>query len=68
MLDTWGTVLNNVTQYTSTQSFLYLNKALCFDLKLVNFSPLQHFPLPDALPNLGSHSVYSCGIHVVKTF
>jgi len=24
--------------------------------------------LPDALPTLGSHSVYSCTVHLIKTF
>ena len=55
-------------RYTSAQSILFLSKATCFDQKLVIFRPLQHFQLPDALPTLGSHSVYSCGIHLVKTF
>ena len=26
------------------------------------------FSLPDVLPTLGSHSVYSRGIHLVRTF
>jgi len=54
----------NVTQYTSAQSISFLSKATCFDLKLVIFRPLQHFSLPDALPTLGSRSVYSCGMHL----
>jgi len=56
------------TVYASTIFFFFLNKATCFDQNLVIFRPLQHFPLPDALPTLGSHSVYNCGIHLVKTF
>ena len=31
MLEPWGTVFTNVTQYTSAQSFIYLNKAICFE-------------------------------------
>ena len=58
----------NVTQYTSAQSFLFLSKATCFDKKVSHLQALTTFSLPDALPTLGSHSVYNCGIHLVKTF
>jgi len=61
----------NVTQDTSAQSFLFLSKAFCFymfKLKVSHLQALTTFSLPDALPTLGSHSVYKCGIHLVKTF
>ena len=48
-----------VTQYTSAQYILFLSKATCFDLKLVIFRHLQYFSLPDALPTLGSHIVFT---------
>ena len=38
-----------------------------FRLKASHFQALTTFSLPDALPTLGSHSVYNCGIHLVKT-
>jgi len=58
----------NVTQYTSAQSFFFLSKATCFEQKSVIFRTLQHFPLPDALPTLGSHIVYNCGINLSYNF
>jgi len=39
-----------------------------FRLKFSHLQALTTFPLPDALPTLGSHSVYNCGIHLAKTF
>jgi len=39
-----------------------------FRLKVSLLRTLTTFSLPDALPTLGSHSVYNCGIHLVKTF
>ena len=39
-----------------------------FRLKVSHLQTLTTFSLPDALPTLGSHSVYNCGIHLVKTF
>ena len=58
----------NVTQYMSTQSFFILKKGYVFRLKVSHLQAHKTFSLPDALPTLGSHSVYSCGIYLVKTF
>jgi len=38
-----------------------------FRLKVSHLQALTIFFLPDALPTLGSHSVYNCGKHLVKT-
>ena len=53
--------------YLSTIFFI-LKQGYMFRLKVSNFQALTKFSLPDALPTLVSHSVYSCGIHLVKTF
>jgi len=37
-----------------------------FRLKVSHLQALTIFLLQNALPNLGSHSVYNCGIHLVK--
>jgi len=42
LISKWKNYFINVKQYTSAQSFLFLSKATCFDLKLVIFKPLQH--------------------------
>jgi len=34
-----------------------------FRLEVSHLQVLTTFSLPDALPTLGSHSVYNCGIH-----
>jgi len=39
-----------------------------FRLKVIHLQALTTFSLQDALPTLGSRSVYNCGIHLVKTF
>jgi len=39
-----------------------------FRLKVSHLQALTTLSLPDALPTLESHSVYNCGIHLVKTF
>jgi len=59
--------LINVTQYVSTVFFI-LEQVYIFRLKVSHLQALTTCPLPDALPNLGSHSVYNCGIHLVKIF
>jgi len=58
----------NVTQYTSAQSFFIIKQGYMFRLKVSHLQALTTFSLPDALPTLGSHSVYNCGMHLVKTF
>ena len=35
-----------------------------FRLKVSHLQAPTTFSLPDALPTLGSHTVYSCGIHI----
>ena len=57
----------NVTQYTSAQSFFILKQGYMFRLNVSHLQALTTFSLPDALLTLGSHSVYNCGIHLVKT-
>ena len=39
-----------------------------FRLDLVILRPILTFVLPDTVDTLGSHRVYICGIHLVKTF
>ena len=58
----------NVTQYMSAQSFFILKQGYMFRLKVTHLKALATFSLPDVLTTLGSHSVYNCGIHLVKTF
>ena len=58
----------NVTKiYVSTIYFI-LKQGYMFRLKVSHLQALTTFSLPDALPTLGSHSVYFCGIHLIKTF
>ena len=47
--------------------FFILKQGYMFRLKVSHLQGLTTFSLPDALPTLGSHSVYNCGIHLVKT-
>jgi len=53
---------------TSQHNFFIRKQGYMFRLKVSHIQALTTFSLPDALPTLGSHSVYNCGIHVVKTF
>jgi len=39
-----------------------------FRLKASHLQAYTIFLLPDALPTLGSHSVYSCTVQLIKTF
>ena len=55
--------LINVTQiYVSTICFI-LKQGYMFRLEVSHLQAPTTFSLPDALPTLGSHSVYICGIH-----
>ena len=54
----------NVTQiYVSTIYFI-VKQGYMFRLNVSHLQALTTFSSPDALPTLGSHSVYSCGIHL----
>ena len=58
-----------LTLHSIRQNNLFiLKQGYNFLLKVSHLQALTTLSLPDALPNLGSHSVYSCGIHLVKTF
>ena len=58
----------NVTQIYVNTIYFILKQGYMFRLKVSHLQALTTFSLPDALPTLGSHSVYNCGIHLVKTF
>ena len=58
----------NVTQiYVSTVHFIR-KQGYMFRLKLSHLQAPTTFSSPDALPTLGSHSVYSCGIQLSLNF
>ena len=58
----------NVTQiYVSTIHFI-LKQGYVFRLEVSHLQAPTTFSLPDALPTLGSHSVYICGIHFSLNF
>ena len=58
----------NVTQIYVGTIYFILKQGYMFRLKVGHLQVLTTFPLPDALPTLGSHSVYSCGIHLSLNF
>ena len=53
--------------YVSTIYFI-LKQGYMFRLEVSHLQALTTFSLPDALPTLGSHSVYSCGTHFSLNF
>ena len=55
--------LINVTKYTSSHSTFILQQGYMFRLEFNHLQAPTTFSFPHALPTLGSHSVYSCGIH-----
>jgi len=58
-----------LTLHSIRQHNLFIIKqGYMFRLKVSHLQALTTFSLPDALPALGSHTVYNCGIHLVKTF
>ena len=58
-----------LTLHSIRQHYLFiLKQGYMFRLNVSHLQALTTFSLPDALPTLGSHSVYNCGIHLVKTF
>ena len=67
----WGIDYENTVNYPYTvyvsAIFFILKQGYMFRLKVSHLQALTTFSLLDALPNLGSHSVYNCGIHLVKT-
>jgi len=56
--------LHSIRQHTV---FIF-KQGYMFRLKVSHLQVLTTYSLPDALPTLGSHSVYNCGIHLVKNF
>ena len=60
-------ILNSVHQHNHfiTQGNY---KATCFDYRLVILRPLLPIVSQDAMHTLGSHRVYSHGIHQIKSF
>jgi len=55
------------TVYVSAIYFI-LKQGYMFRLEVSHLQDPKTFSLPDALPTFESHSVYSCGIHLVKSF
>ena len=52
----------NYTVHVST-IYLILKQGYLLRLEVSHLQALTTFSFPHALPNLGSHSVYNCGIH-----
>jgi len=58
----------NVPQiYVSTMYFIF-KQGYMFRLEVSHLQAPSTFSLPDALPTLGSHGVYICGIHFSLNF
>ena len=55
----------NVTQIYLSTIYFILKQGYMFRLEVSHLQPPTTFSLPDALPTLGSHSVYICGIHFI---
>ena len=58
-----------LTLHSICQQILFiLHQGYMFRLNISHLQALTTFSLSDALSTLGSQSVYSCGIDLVKTF
>ena len=57
------------TVYVRTVFFIlkHYKQGYMFRLKVSHLQAYTIFSLPDALPILGSHNVYNCGTHLIKT-
>jgi len=50
------------------QRVKHYKQGYIFRLNVRHLQAYTIFSLPDALSTLGSHSVYNCGTHLIKTF
>jgi len=60
-------ILNGVRQQV-TLLLKVINKATCFDYRLVTLTPILSIVSQDTMHTLGYHRVYIRGIHQIKSF